>query len=75
METAKEFCCEVFPKIVASFNWMIPEGSPNTLIMPNITTKEAKWRINYCPSCGKEVRSIAIDREVYRESFNEIEVE
>ena len=59
----KEFCCEVWPLISGYFGWMAYEHSPSILTMPHIQLDTAKMRVNFCPSCGKEIRSINMARE------------
>jgi hypothetical protein len=54
-EPAKD-CCEVWAKICGYFEWMTPGDSSR--IMPHITHRDAKFRVNYCPSCGAECRAI-----------------
>lgn len=54
------FCCEVFPKIAKTFEWLSYERDKETMLcMPYIQGIE-KFRINHCPSCGKKIRSIEI---------------
>ena len=56
-------CCEVWPKLLHLFQWMRPDGQPDLLMMPYYTVGVDKWRINFCPSCGKEVRGCIVKRE------------
>ncbi len=51
-------CCEVFKKLIPSFQWMVLEKK--TLLMPHIKVGDDRYRINYCLSCGAEVRDIQI---------------
>ena len=54
-----EDCCDVWGKILHYFFWMQPEGS-DIYMMPYLPTKDNKWRVNFCPSCGKERRECNI---------------
>jgi hypothetical protein len=51
-------CCDVFPIIKHHFEWMSLDKE--ILLMPHITINETKYRINHCPSCGKEIRDIQV---------------
>lgn len=39
-------------------------------IMPYLQVGDIKYRINNCPSCGKEVRSIQIKEERFNQIIN-----
>lgn len=58
-----EHCCEVWPKICGHFHYFgFADGSkPDVRIMPYIPHTDGKWRVNYCPSCGAEIRSKDFD--------------
>jgi len=50
-------CCNSFLKIAQTFSWMSysDENGNDILCMPHIFVKDIRYRINNCPSCGKEV--------------------
>ena len=50
-------CCGNFEKMVHAFNWMILD---DFALMPYIPNGNLKLRVNNCPSCGAEVRSVKI---------------
>jgi hypothetical protein len=57
-----EICCENFKKIACRFNWMsyTDEADNKTVfVMPHIKEQE-RWRVNYCPICGKSIRDIKL---------------
>lgn len=58
-----EHCCTVFPKLALTFNWMsfVNDKNESILCMPYIEYSDIKYRINNCPSCGKEIRSVEIE--------------
>ena len=62
-----EYCCEVFPKLIPLFNWFtyVEDNGNKMLCMPYLEIRGEKWRVNYCPSCGKEVRGGTIEKKVY----------
>ena len=64
----KEYCCDIFPKIARSFDWLKREDSNKNHVfcMPHIVSDGIMYRVNNCPSCGKEIRSIEIQIEKYR---------
>jgi len=60
----KKYCCEVFPKIATGLSWMsyTNDNKESILCMPYIEDEcTTKYRVNYCPSCGSEIRSIEIN--------------
>ena len=59
---AKELC-ECFSHFIPLVQWMVTEDG--TRLMPHIKDGDNRWRINYCPSCGKEVRSIELTEEEF----------
>lgn len=50
-----KYCCDGFKKWMPKFGWFTDEKKEIAL-MPNIDG----LRVNFCPCCGKEVRSIEI---------------
>jgi hypothetical protein len=55
-------CCAVFEDMAKRFSWMGYEANGQRLAcMPHIYGSNGeRWRVNYCPSCGREVRSIEV---------------
>ncbi len=53
-------CCKWFPSFVPTFCWMKLDGD---YIMPYTESKGVKLRVNYCPSCGSNVRDVSIDEK------------
>lgn len=51
-------CCEVFEQIAGRFEWMSYQQQPEVLTMPHFQIGGNKWRINFCPACGREIRAI-----------------
>lgn len=58
-----EQCCEIWPKIADSFRWFVFADWPDLRCMPCINVNGVDWRVNHCPSCGKEVRSVIMKAE------------
>jgi hypothetical protein len=58
-----EDCCKVWGYIIHRFKWMAHEGAPTLLTMPHMAVAGQLWRVNHCPSCGKEVRYCVIEAE------------
>lgn len=61
-----EMCCEIFPKLIESFDWFTIDNDNcgKDYIMPNIKRGIISYRVNHCPSCGAEVRGVRIpDRQ------------
>lgn len=53
--------CSCFRLFIPFVQWMATEDGIR--LMPHIIDGENRWRINYCPSCGKEVRSIELTED------------
>jgi hypothetical protein len=66
------FCCEYFKEFAGRFHWFnfTDEKRGKIYCMPSIDSfkDDRMWRVNHCPSCGKEIRSI----ELTEEEFNEL---
>lgn len=57
-------CCEAFEKVAKTFHWHTMEyDNREVYVVPTIIANDTKHRVNYCPSCGTEVRDIELDRE------------
>jgi hypothetical protein len=60
-------CCEYFSKIRHHFDWFNYQNEEGKRIycMPHLKSCSGydKLRINYCPSCGKEVSSIELQEK------------
>lgn len=61
-QTNDTVCCDVLEKM--NIGWM--RLSDNEKIMPYIKgcDDEMLYRINYCPSCGKNIRGIILKKTV-----------
>ncbi len=66
MKTTPE-CCGNWPRYWLSFQWFTIEDDA-FLIMPYLGNQV---RINYCPSCGADVRDCIVGRERFREAMPE----
>ena len=57
-------CCDFFGKMRHHFEWFSYQDDDNKKVrcMPVLKSCDGitKLRINYCPSCGKEVRNIEL---------------
>ena len=59
-----EICCDVFKKNIHNFGWWKIENEGEfEYLMPH--TLGTMYRINFCPSCGKEVRDIILSHTFY----------
>jgi hypothetical protein len=47
-------CCMVWKDIRHEFKWSAFIKHPNILAMPSVGNG---WRVNFCPSCGSDVRN------------------
>lgn len=67
MET--KICCDSFRSFAGhSFHWMSYSEDDGTkvFVMPFLDVNGQKFRVNNCPSCGTEVRSIRLsEKEFY----------
>lgn len=55
-------CCNSLPKYLNHFSWFSFETQGKVqYCMPHIVG--TNFRINFCPSCGKSIREIAITRD------------
>jgi hypothetical protein len=61
-------CCKHFKEIAHNFGWFRLEDG--TKVMPFLPPRDnlGEIRVNYCPSCGKEIRNIQFKEDVSRES-------
>lgn len=57
-------CCKIWPRLWWAFYWLTDE-SGTLLVMPYLQAPNEgdKWRVNYCPSCGADVRDCVIERK------------
>jgi len=56
-------CCESFKHFIPLFNWMTYNLEGAKYIMPHIIVNDNyKLRVNYCPSCGAEIRDIELTK-------------
>ena len=67
------YCCEYFPRIAHSFTWFhYEDGGKKNFVMPCITDVDGqKIRVNHCPVCGTEVRSIIIPEDDWNKDIIE----
>ena len=64
-------CCEQFKRLICTFEWFgFQNDDDDKLLMPHITVNDVKVRINFCPSCGANVRNIQITKSDYNKYFN-----
>ena len=56
------YCCSVFPKIAKRLKWSIYK---DRVINPCINTQSFKLLINFCPSCGADIRGIVISKDEF----------
>ena len=57
-------CCDYFEKNIHKFGWFkIDHLGEEQYLMPHILG--TNYRINFCPSCGKEVRDIILSSDFY----------
>lgn len=57
-------CCDSFEKNIHNFGWYkLQHQGEEKYLMPYILG--TNYRINYCPSCGKEVRNTILSSEFY----------
>jgi hypothetical protein len=54
-------CCAVWPKFVEHFEWL--RDPDRNRALPHVTVDGVMWRVNHCPSCGKDIRGIIISEE------------
>jgi len=55
-------CCGYFEKLLQNFGWFsIQTEEGEKLCMPYMLSGNEKIRVNNCPACGKEVRSVEIE--------------
>lgn len=56
-------CCEVWPKIAHRFDWMRYSHQTEMLTLPHFQVGDTKWRVNFCPACGKpaSLRNVRAD--------------
>lgn len=58
-------CCGIFEKYAKSFKWMsrYDDNKNKIYLMPHIG--ENMYRINNCPTCGAEIRSVELTSEQF----------
>lgn len=57
-------CCDSFQKNIHNFGWFkLDHLGEDQYLMPHILG--TNYRINFCPSCGKEVRDIVLSSDFY----------
>ena len=63
LSQATVMCCDYFLTIAPHFGWFSikQDFGKKILCMPYIIGTDPMLRVNNCPSCGKDVRSIELD--------------
>lgn len=59
-----EICCDAFKEFAKAFLWM-KTTEEGTLLMLYVLVNGLQMRVNYCPSCGKYVRDITIENDLF----------
>lgn len=66
-------CCDGFEKHAKHLDWMWfnDDNGQNILVMPHILISNTteRLRVNYCPTCGHNIRAIQIPRKQFN-NFN-----
>ena len=62
-----KICCKYFNLFAKNYEFMILDiDVKKKYIMPHITDiNDIKIRVNYCPSCGAEIRDIELSKKQY----------
>jgi len=56
-----QFCCSAFKHFVGAFKWLsVLDSDPKEFVMPHHKANGEMWRVNYCPSCGVEIRNMIL---------------
>jgi hypothetical protein len=58
---SNKICCEPFAKLIHQINWFSYTNDEGEIIMLMpcfIGSDGNKYRINYCPTCGADVRQL-----------------
>ena len=59
-------CCKPFESMVSELLWYTVEEEGQVFyVMPCIESNGRTWRVNFCPSCGKNVRGIQIESDEF----------
>jgi hypothetical protein len=64
-KTLEATCCKPFENMVLEFQWysVAEDNGQIFYVMPCIVSNGASWRVNFCPSCGENVRYIRIEAQ------------
>lgn len=57
-------CCDVFDKIRHNFQWFSFKESNGKKVYCMPCIKGTQYRVNNCPSCGKEIRDIQLRSDI-----------
>ena len=63
-----KYCCEYFPRIASCFVWFsyTDDDGKEVYVMPCLTDNtDQRIRVNHCPVCGGDVRSIRIPEDIF----------
>jgi hypothetical protein len=65
VQLADVICCGTFEKYAKSFNWMFryDDNKNKIFLMPHIGKE--MYRVNNCPTCGAEIRSVELTSEQF----------
>ncbi len=64
LSQASVMCCDSFEKNIRNFGWFkLDHLGEEQYLMPHILG--TNYRINFCPSCGKEVRDVILSSDFY----------
>ncbi len=60
-----EDCCPQWESVIPIVRWFSFADKKGLMVMAHIPslTDDSKWRINYCPCCGKDARDRLISRD------------
>ena len=60
------YCCEVFPKIAIQMNWIYMGLQDNPYYsIPHVGNGDIRLGVNFCPSCGADIRGIVISKDEF----------
>jgi hypothetical protein len=65
-----KICCDVFVKLIKDDDFILwmsynKDDGTKVMVMPYFLVSDGKYRVNNCPSCGKEIRSIRLTFEEF----------
>jgi hypothetical protein len=57
LEPEQKACCAAFEAFHDELQW-IHVKEESVRIWPHLLIRGTRWRINFCPSCGKDIREL-----------------